>query len=136
MSCHDCEGNPIHGAYLRFGNDEIGWGDIEVVACKKHWTAARAVLLQGEDYRRIKIMAGDLLEALGSVVKAGSEYATLLADKSHKIEVGTIDKGLVIGPDLDAAFKKWLVTLRAGQHVLVKVLSSAPRTEAAWKGSP
>jgi hypothetical protein len=46
MSCDNCDNAPLRGAYLRFGNPAIGYGNIEIVACKEHWIAARQRLLQ------------------------------------------------------------------------------------------
>ncbi len=65
MSCDDCNDLPIHGAYLRFGNSEIGYGNVEVVACAKHWKAVRDVLCRAEP-----VLTEEEREALGAACGA------------------------------------------------------------------
>ena len=67
MSCNECDDNPIRGAYLRFGNEKIGWAAIEIVACEKHWKAAREKLLSepepshADAIRRLKVVEAEIM---------------------------------------------------------------------------
>lgn len=45
MSCQDCKDSPLHGAFLRVGDPEAGYANIEIVACEKHWRWSRERLL-------------------------------------------------------------------------------------------
>jgi hypothetical protein len=75
MSCKDCEERPLRGAYYRWSN-----GNVEIVACEKHWREIREVLNAAQSHEPYPPTRPSMTTT--EIAKQIREWATYLSTRS------------------------------------------------------